>query len=349
MVPLLARILSIIVRLVPLRVSYAVAGALAEIAFLALREKRRNALENMAYVLGPDATPRQVRRSARKAMRNYARYLVDFLRMPAVTFAEVQRRVEFDGWHYLDLALEGGKGAIFCSIHMGNWDLGAGALALAGYRVHAVVDTFKHPHLNEFIQSSRRRTGMNVIPVNEAPRRVLKVLRQNEVLGLLVDRPTPDDGVPVQFFGAEARLPAGAAALALRTGASVMTMGLVRLPDNSFLGLIRPPIQYTPSGDREHDIRELTQRIIASLEEMIRAYPEQWFMFRRMWGTPASGVVPAQQPASQLAVSHQSSVVSEDARGGTGPSPDDWHLKTDNPLTAAPPSGGPAGISSFSS
>ena len=80
-------------------------------------------------------------------------------------------------------------------------EIGA-ALSLAGYPVHAVVDTFKHPHLNEFIQSTRKRTGMRIIPVAEAPRKVLRVLRQNEILGLLVDRPTPDEGVPVRFFGA---------------------------------------------------------------------------------------------------------------------------------------------------
>lgn len=301
MVAVLARLLSAIVMLVPLRISYLIAGALSELAFLALPQKRRNAIENMAYVLGLPPSHAQVRRSARNAMRNYAKYLVDFLRMPAVTFEEVKRRVEFDGWRHLDAALEGGKGAIFCSVHMGSWDLGAGSLALAGYPVNAVVDTFKHPHLNEFIQSSRRRTGMNVIPVNEAPRRVLKVLRQNEVLGLLVDRPTPGDGVKVTFFGNEAWLPAGAAALALRTGASVVTMGLVRLPDNSFRGLIHPAIQYEPTGDRDRDVQELTQRIVASLEEMIRAYPEQWFMFRRMWGVVPSPALPAPEPEPDAA------------------------------------------------
>lgn len=322
MVPLLARLLSLLVMAVPLRVSYAIAAALSDLAFLALPEKRRNAIENMAYVLGPAATPREVRRSARRAMRNYARYLVDFLRMPSVTYEEVQRRVQFDGWHFLDAALEGGKGAIFCSVHMGSWDFGAGALALAGYPVHAVVDTFKHPHLNEFIQSSRRRTGMQVIPVNEAPRRVLTVLRQNAVLGLLVDRPSPHDGVPVTFFGAEARLPAGAAALALRTGASVVTMGLVRRPDNSFVGLIRPPIEYRPTGNREEDVAALTQRIVASLEEMIRAYPDQWFMFRKMWAAPPQPA-PSAPPASASATDTDlpgetapaSSLAAEGARG----------------------------------
>jgi KDO2-lipid IV(A) lauroyltransferase len=299
MVPYLARLLSLIVMTLPLRVSYTVGAVISELAFFALREKRRNAIENMAYVLGPAASRNEVVRSARRAMRNYARYLVDFLRMPSVTLDEVRQRVEFDGWHYLDAALEHGKGAIFCSVHMGSWDLGAGALALAGYPVNAVVDTFKHPHLNEFIQNSRRHTGMNVIPVNEAPRRVLKVLRQNEVLGLLVDRPTPNEGVPVSFFGAEAWLPAGAAALSLRTGARVLTMGLVRRPDNSFVGLIHPPIEYQPTGDREQDIQALTQRIVASLEEMIRAYPDQWFMFRRMWGTSPQHTIAPALPTSE--------------------------------------------------
>ena len=45
-------------------------------------------------------------------------------------------------------------------------------------------------------------------------------------MALLGDRDLSDSGVPVQFFGAKAKMPAGPAALAVDTGAALLTASL---------------------------------------------------------------------------------------------------------------------------
>lgn len=281
------RTVSYVAARLPLPVVYTLATFIADWVFPLIRHKRRNALDNMAQVLGPDASPELVRRTVRAAVRNYARYLVDFLRAPYLTEEELARRIRVTDWSVLDRALEGGRGVIFVGMHMGSWDMGAACLARRGYAVHAVVDTFKHPHLNEYIQSTRRRSGLQVIPVSQASRRVTRVLRRGEILGLLIDRPLEGDGVPVQFFGRTAYLPGGAAALALRTGAPVLVSAVLRRPDHSFEGIISPAMTFEPSGDTQRDIQALTQRIVLDFEEIIRRHPDQWYMFRRMWQSKA--------------------------------------------------------------
>jgi lauroyl/myristoyl acyltransferase len=62
--------------------------------------------------------------------------------------------------------------------------------------------------------------------------------------------------------------------------------GLVRQPDDSYLGLVDRHIDFEPTGNRERDIQDLTQTIIGSLEKWVRQYPDQWYMFRRMWVKP---------------------------------------------------------------
>ncbi|MCC6417704.1 MAG: hypothetical protein IT429_05590, partial [Gemmataceae bacterium] len=42
-------------------------------------------------------------------------------------------------------------------------------------------------------------------------------------------------------------------------------------------------IELPRSGDRERDVRELTQAIVTAHEEFIRRDPDQWYMFRRMF------------------------------------------------------------------
>ncbi|MBM2827048.1 MAG: lysophospholipid acyltransferase family protein [Dehalococcoidia bacterium] len=274
---------SLLFKRLPLKVTYALACFLADFVFLFWRRGRKNILDNMAHVLGPQADKEAVRRVGKLSLRNYAKYIVDFLRFPDMAAEEIKGRVTFDGWHSFDDALSQGKGALFLGLHMGNWDIGAAAAALHDYPVSVIVERFPHPKLDEFIQGARRHLGIGTIPVEESARGVFRTLRNNEILGILVDRPGPDDGVPVRFFDAWTSVPSGPAIIALRTGSPVMTGGAIRRPDDSFLILVGKEIPYQHSGDYKRDVQVLTQSIMTSMEQMIRRYPEQWYMFRPMW------------------------------------------------------------------
>jgi KDO2-lipid IV(A) lauroyltransferase len=122
---------------------------------------------------------------------------------------------------------------------------------------------------------------------------IVRALRHNETLAILIDRPVTDGGVPVEFFGATTQVPAGPARIALRTGAKVIPVALVRVSERddrirAFLDFgVEPPC----SGDGERDVQDLTQQIMAAHERFIRRYPDQWYMFRRMWPAPAGTVV----------------------------------------------------------
>ena len=132
---------------------------------------------------------------------------------------------------------------------------------------------------------------MRTIPMEEAARGVFQALRSNEILGIVVDRPSPNDGVPVRFFDAWASVPTGPAVIALRTGSPILTAVAIRKPDDSFLILAGDGVSYQPSGDHKRDIQALTQSIMISLEKLIRRYPEQWYMFRPMWPPVSAGNV----------------------------------------------------------
>ncbi|MER3406075.1 MAG: hypothetical protein C4289_13675, partial [Chloroflexota bacterium] len=186
-----------------------------------------------------------------------------------------------------------GKGVIFVSGHFGNWDVGAAFLART-FKVTVVADTFKPPRLNELVQGIRRHSGIDVIDVDGAARKLFRVLRRNQIVGLLIDRPVDSSGVEVIFFGQRTNMPAGAAALALKTSAVVVPMGMWRNPDNSYSGMIAPPIVPVSTGNVEQDVQALMQLvfrlgalafgyIVQGLEGIIRLHPDQWYMFRPMW------------------------------------------------------------------
>ena len=276
----LVRIASALAKAAPLPVAYAVAEACGALAFAAWRGGRTRCIANMRHVLRDGAQARAV---ARRSFANYAIYLVDFLRSTAVTAAEVRRRVVFTDWAALDAA-RAERGIVFVTMHFGNWDLGAAALAEHGVPVSVVADTFVDPRLNELVLGSRRALGMEILPAERMGPSILRALKRRDVVAMLIDVPPQDGGVRVEFFGDTIAVHDGPARIALRAGASVIAATLPRehprsdrvLPDLA-------AVPFTPSGDTERDVQHLTQAMMRALEAMVARHPDQWYIFRSLW------------------------------------------------------------------
>jgi len=268
----------------PLRLAYKLASWAGDLVFLLWPKGRRNAIENVRHVLGPQATEDQVHRTAKRSFRNYMKVLVDFVRLPRTSDEEVERRVQGEGWEHVERALEAGKGVLLVGTHLGNWDLAGLALAARGHELHVVAERQKPLWLNRIARDWREARGIHLIFMEGTLKPLFRALKRNQLVGIVVDRPLPKgEGVTVEFFGQMISWPSGPAALALRTGAQVITGYLVRTLDGHFKGEMFPPLEFQPSGDKFEDLRRLSQKIVTLQEELIRRYPDQWYMFRRMW------------------------------------------------------------------
>jgi KDO2-lipid IV(A) lauroyltransferase len=271
--------------LLPRWVRFALATGLGEVLYWVLVNKRAATQANMRHVLGPAAPAPVVRLAAKRSFRNFAKYLSEFTHLPRWSEADLDRLVvDVDGWQHVEAALADGKGAIMVSPHFGNWDL-AGWLFGQRYAFSAVVEPLEPPELDALVQGWRRAKHIGIIPLAHAARGVLRRLQRGEIVALVVDRPTHAnrEGVEVRFFGQPTRVPAGAAHFALRTGAPVVTGVVWRRTDNTYAARALPPLRFTPSADRDGDVQRVMQRIMADAEAVIRAHPDQWYMFRSMW------------------------------------------------------------------
>lgn len=278
---------SLAFRVLPIRLGYALAHVVGYIVFRLWRRGRTCLQENLRHVMGNGASTEEIDRVAKAALRNYLKYLLDYACLPRVSPDEVRRRVEFDGWENLGKALQG-KGAILVGLHQGYWEITGGAVVLGGHPLNVVTERMPSPRLDRFVQERRRGMWMNVIPMEDGVKEMLRALRRNEHLVLLIDIPNSDGGVEVRFGDALTTMPRGAATLALKTGASVVPMASVRRADNTLFTLFGECIHFRPSGVLNTDVQGLTQSIMDALEPYVRRYPEQYYMFRRMWPEDAT-------------------------------------------------------------
>jgi KDO2-lipid IV(A) lauroyltransferase len=296
----LFRLTILVTRPLPLRAGYWVGERVALLCYWVIFPRHRKALNaNLAHVLRSDDA-RFVDSVARRTFRNFGKYVIDFIHFPVMTREEVRSRLRFDQWDELNEAAQSGRGIIIATIHFGNWDLGAAALAAHGYRINAIAETFRYGRMNDLVQGSRSKLGMKVMGHDRLGPTLFRALRRGEMLAMLVDVASDDVAIRVDFFGAPAMVSSAAARIALRTNAWVVPAVVLRGPDDDLD--IRPIIDpglrdFAPSGDHARDVVELTCLIMASMEPVIRKYPEQWFIFRRMWD-PA---VPAAASSVKLA------------------------------------------------
>src|SRR5437870_372935 len=269
-----------LMRFIPVDIAYRlVGGATPLVLQVFARGHLRRATDNMRQVLGPQADPREAGRLTKAAFANYARYMVDVVRLPHLKSRELIDNISVDGWEHVEAAYTVGRGVVFATGHIGNWDMAGAAFAARGRPVSALVETLKPARWNERVQRTRNAAGVKAIPIENGPREMLAALRKQEGLAVLVDRPMASDGVPVTFFGRQTRVPGGAATLALRTGSPVVPAALVRDPAGTgYVAHIGPPIV----GSKGDDASVVMQGIMSWLEGIIRRDPDQWFMFCRM-------------------------------------------------------------------
>lgn len=290
MVYYLTRLASWLAGHTPRPIRLAVAGPITLLIYYGWVSKRHVTIANMAQVLGTTTTDPRARRLARDSWRNYGRYVSDFFYLPNATSQEILDRMVEDAtapgsFARVDEALAPGKGAIVVSFHFGAYDM-AGVILATHAPVDFIVESFDDPRMDRLVMEQRAQFGLGILRIEKTPRQILRSLQENRVVAVALDRPVPaKEGIPITFFGKTCYVPGGIAQIALKTG-SALVPGYCRYDDtystNYYIAAL-PPIFPESTGDRQRDTITMMQKLFTALEEVIRKYPEQWYMFRQFW------------------------------------------------------------------
>ena len=271
-------------RLFPRRMSYGIARRFGDLYLVFDKRGRESVISNLKQIQassGVALSPRALHSLARENFLNFAKYLVDFFRFLRLDPKDMDRIVNFGNVPaVLDDLLKHGKGIITVSAHLGNWELGAAALAALGYKFNAVALWVPDKKLNDLYQHYRTSRKINPIPFGRAARECITALRRNEIVAVVGDRDFTRSAQTVEFFGRPARLPDGPAKLALATGAPLLPIFMIRLPDDTFAYIVDEPIW---ADKKCHSVDDIMRQIAMALERVIRQHSEQWFLFHNLW------------------------------------------------------------------
>ncbi len=211
------------------------------------------------------------------------RLLYSFAHLPQINQSNVRDWIDYEGFEHYEEAKRRGKGVLFATGHLGNWELSAYAHAWLTEPMSFVVRPLDNPLLDAFVAKRRAISGNRVIEKKDFARGLLRALKANQAVGILVDQNAmANEGIFVDFFGYPACTSPVFAKVAARSGAAVLP-GFAVWREGRFVLKFYAPLEIT--GDEHED----TQRIQQAVERAVREYPDQWLWIHRRWKTRPSG------------------------------------------------------------
>lgn len=263
------------------------ASSLGKAVFLCLKKEREKTIANLKFAYGDSIGTTEIAKIAEAVFRNIAMVFIDVLLLPKLFaadlegihngFGEVKKRV--------DAILQKGNGIIVITGHLGNWELLAATFTKAGYEGGVMAKRIYYPPFNNLLVKNRAACKLRTFYRDTSVREIVKVFRNNQVLGVLADQDIDSvDGIFVDFFGKPAFTPIGPAKMSLASGAPILPVFCIREGWN-YRFYLEDPIFPDSSEDKEAEIRRITRAWSRSVEKYIKRYPEQWVWMHERWKT----------------------------------------------------------------
>ncbi|MDJ0763760.1 MAG: lysophospholipid acyltransferase family protein [Myxococcota bacterium] len=257
-----------------------IGALLGRLWFHLVRIRRKTVLNNLALAL-----PKQQDDHfdiARNAYSHFGISAMEFLKLRQMTNEQISARVHVHGAANYNAALARGAGVIVVTAHYGNFDLLACSQAASGAPLAIVSRELHHSGISRFWMETRHRCGLEIFPDKGAAKRILKWLRQGNVLGLTVDQRTPPTrgGIRSPFMGQMAWTTTAPAMLAMRTGAPLLPVRIDRRWDGDHDIYIEPAID-TSTLKNGDDIRAWVNEINEIVGAWVARRPDHWMWLHR--------------------------------------------------------------------
>ncbi len=274
------RIVSIIYGVMPYRLGVWAGGVLGLAAYFLLPKERRRAIAHLSAAF-QDRDGKWIRSVARRSFIHLGKALAEILLMTPQRLSKIS---DFKGEESLREALARGRGVVLVASHIGNWEIFGGALA-AKAPISAVAAPIVPDEVNKLVIDMRTALGIKTILRGKpgAARELIRVFKENRILGLLIDQDTDVEGAFVEFMGRPAWTPTAAASMAIKFSAPVLFGYMKRGKGDRLTAVIEGPLELKLTGDIERDVVVNTAMFTKKIEDCIKEDPEQWVWIHRRW------------------------------------------------------------------
>jgi len=265
-----------LVKLLPLNLFHLISTPMLKSLIFFLIPRRR-IIKNLRAAFGETYSAATKKGLAKGVQEHFTRNLADcFLQLADPE--HTRQNVTVEGLENLDAALAKGKGVIALGAHIGNFVLVGTRVGVEGYPFSTLFRLPSDERIRDIIKRHLSLFHQRVIPSQPrrlAVRRVLEALKKNEIVFILGDN-LRRGKVETFLFGQRVPSPRGPVSLALRSGAALVPMYLIRNYQGGLDLVVEPEVLLIRNGNVYEDVSGNTREIVRYLESLIGRYPDQW-------------------------------------------------------------------------
>ena len=270
-----------IVRWLPEKSAYKFFEIVADRAS-AKKGKNFQRLESNLKRVVPEFSESEVTALAKAGMRSYLRYWCDTFRSPDWDKDRIQSTVTVNDVELLLEPVRSKRGVIVALPHAGNWDHAGSFFCSQGIPLVTVVERLKPEKLFKKFLAYRQAIGMEALPLDGRVMGTLATrLREGKLVALVADRDLSRSGIEVNFFDGPARMPAGPALLAIRTGADLLTAYVSYTETGIQIDFQK--INIPSEGEEVDRVKATVQLCADNFAAGIAQHPQDWHMLQRIW------------------------------------------------------------------
>jgi KDO2-lipid IV(A) lauroyltransferase len=276
-----ARFLKLCALITPYGVGVWAGGVLGFCAYYLLPGERKKAVDHLTSVFGERGS-RWIHLTARRSFVHLGKAVFE---CALISPRRLSRVFDLRGEEAVRTALRQGKGAIYVTGHIGNWELMAYAAVARGFPLSVIAAPIRPKQVNDIITELRAGMGVKTIvrSMPGAARELIRVFKEKRILAVLIDQDTDVEGAFVDFMGRPAWTPTAAASMAIKFGAPIIFGHTWRDRQNRHIGVVEGPLEIVRTGNDEQDIITNTAMLTKKIEDCIRNNPEQWVWMHRRW------------------------------------------------------------------
>lgn len=230
----------------------------------------------------PEISQSDLEELVRRGVLSYMRYWRETFRSPDWSKERILSTVTVSNEHLLMDPINNRTGVVVSLPHAGNWDHAGSYFCSRGARLVTVAEVLKPRALFEKFLAYRQAIGMEVLPLDSrAFPTLIQRARDGKLIALVADRDLSSSGIDVEFFGGVARMPAGPAIVAIRTGIPLVT-AFVSYTDSGIHVDLRE-VAIPEGGDEAARVRASVQLCANNFAQGIKDHPDDWHMMQRIW------------------------------------------------------------------
>lgn len=219
---------------------------------------------------------------------NYYRFGQVLIDKIAIRSGQAQKyQYEFENYPAFLETLNQSKGMILIGAHVGNWEIGSSFFGEYARKINIVMLDAEYRKIKELLEKNLNPATHKIIPIQENDfahiYRIKDALDKGEYVCFQGDRfINAQSAITVHFLGKLARFPYNLFYLAERLDVPVVFYFSMREKGMKYKFKF---IIAKTGNDEKSDIiaGDLMDSYIHALENILKAYPEQWFNFYDFW------------------------------------------------------------------